>query len=183
MTVLALRLSAYHNGVSELHGHVSRAMWQFLWPETPAEQVPIGSITNGVHTRTWLAQELKDLYGKYLDRDWREQVDDPKAWAGISAIPDGELWAVHQGGKLKLVEFVRRRLQQMYVRHGEGPQKLAAAGAVLDPAALTLGFARRFATYKRATLIFWDEERLQRILNQSGATGADHLQRQVAPGR
>jgi starch phosphorylase len=165
MTVLAIRLSAYANGVSALHGHVSREMWQFLWPQTPVEEVPITSITNGVHTRTWLVQEIKDLYTRYLGNGWREHVDDPKIWAKIDDVPPAELWSVHDGRKGKLVDFVRERLQKMYVRHGEGPHKIAAAGQVLDPHALTIGFARRFATYKRATLIFHDEERLKRILH------------------
>ena len=165
MTVLALRLSAYANGVSELHGDVSREMWQFLWPQTPVEEVPITSITNGVHTRTWMVQELKDLYTKYLPKNWRDEIDDPKTWDKLAAMPDAELWAVHETCKANMVDFTRSRLQAMYRRHGEGPQKLAAAGQVLDPHALTLGFARRFATYKRATLLFHDEERLQRILH------------------
>lgn len=165
MTVLAIRLSAYANGVSKLHGHVSREMWQFLWPQTPVEEVPIGSITNGVHTGTWMVQEIKDLYTKYLDKDWRQRVDDPAVWKKLDSVPDRELWAVHDYRKGVLVDFVRQRLQQMYTRHGEGPQTIAAAGQVLDPHALTLGFARRFATYKRATLLFHDEARLKRILN------------------
>ncbi|MBW7886646.1 MAG: alpha-glucan family phosphorylase, partial [Caldilineaceae bacterium] len=165
MTVLALRLSAYANGVSALHGEVSRSMWHFLWPQTPEAQVPVGSITNGIHSRTWLAQELKDLYTKYLVKNWREEVDDPATWAGLDKVPDAELWQVHQARKQRLIDFIRDRLQKMYTRHGEGPQKIAAAGQVLDPNAFTIGFARRFATYKRATLLFHDEERLQRILN------------------
>lgn len=165
MTVLALRMSAYANGVSKLHGEVSRKMWNFLWPQTPAEETPITSITNGVHTRTWTVQELKDLYNKHLAKNWREHVDDPIVWAKVDAIPDGELWAVHQGRKAKLVDFVRDRLKKMYVRHGEGPHKIAAADQVLDPTAFTIGFARRFATYKRATLLFHNEARLQHILH------------------
>jgi len=164
MTVLAIRLSAYANGVSALHGQVSRQMWQFLWPQTSAEETPITSITNGVHTRTWMVQEIKDLYNKYLEKNWRDQVDDPKVWRKIDAIPAAELWAMHDQRKGMLVNFVRERLQKMYMRHGEGPQKITAAGQVLDPHALTIGFARRFATYKRATLIFQDEARLKRIL-------------------
>ncbi len=165
MTVLAIRMSAYANGVSALHGHVSRDMWNFLWPELPVAEVPIGSITNGVHTRTWLARELKDLYGEFLGKDWRERVDDPQLWQKIDAVPDKTLWEVHQDRKAKLIDFARERTAQMYIRHGEGPQKVAAAYDLLDPKALTIGFARRFATYKRATLLFHDEERLQRLLN------------------
>lgn len=165
MTVLALRLSGYANGVSKLHGDVSRAMWNFLWPDVPVVQTPIGHITNGVHTKTWLAPELETLYSRYLPDCWQEEVDDPAVWAGIAAIPAGELWLAHNEQKVRLIDFARHRLQTQLVRHGEGPRQLAAAGQVLDPRALTIGFARRFATYKRATLIFHDEERLKRLLN------------------
>ncbi len=165
MTVLALRLSAYHNGVSELHGHVSREMWHFLWPEVPIEQVPIDSITNGVHLKTWLVQELRDLYGQHLQSDWLEQIDDPTTWRAVDNIPDADLWAIHSERKGQLVKFARERIKRQFMRHGEGPRHLARADTLLDPNALTLGFARRFATYKRAALIFHDEERIKRILN------------------
>lgn len=165
MTVLAIRLSAYANGVSKLHGEVSRDMWQFLWPDTPEAQVPIGHITNGVHTKTWLAKELRTLYGKYLGEKWLEAVDDPKTWDALTSLPDEELWAAHQVRKNAMVEHVRERVKRQYLRYGEGPTKINEAASLLDPKALTLGFARRFATYKRATLIFKDEERLLRILN------------------
>lgn len=165
MTVLAFALSGYHNGVSELHGHVSRKMWAELWPGTPVEQVPVGYVTNGVHSGTWLVPEIRDLYSKYLDKDWMEEIDRDDIWAKVEQIPDGELWAVHNERKLKMVNFVRERVRQQYIRHGEGPRRLDEAGQLLDPNALTLGFARRFATYKRATLLFRDMERLKRILN------------------
>ncbi len=165
MTVLALKLSAYHNGVSELHGHVSREMWQFLWPEVPIEQVPIDSITNGVHMKTWLVQELRDLYGQHLQSDWLEQIDDPATWRGVDNIPDADLWAIHSERKGQLVKFARERIKRQFMRHGEGPRHMELADTLLDPNALTLGFARRFATYKRAALIFHDEERIKRILN------------------
>ncbi len=165
MTVLALRLSGFANGVSQLHGQVSRNMWHFLWPEALTAEVPIGSITNGVHTQTWLAHELKELYSRSLPASWPEHVEEPKTWEGIEHIPDRELWSVHQGLKEKMVKFVRRRIRQQYIRHGESTQRVARADQVLIPDALTIGFARRFATYKRATLIFHDEERIKRILN------------------
>ena len=164
MTVLAFHLSAYHNGVSELHGDVSRKMWKEMWPGTPVGQVPITSITNGVHTGTWLAAELRTLYNRYLQSDWLEEVDNPATWDAFATVPDGELWAVHNQRKAKMVDFVRDRVRRQYTRHGEGPRRLAEAGKLLDPNALTLGFARRFATYKRATLIFRDMERIKRIL-------------------
>jgi glycogen phosphorylase len=165
MTVLALRLSGFANGVSKLHGEVSRAMWHFLWPDLPVAETPIGHITNGVHTKTWLAPELETLYNRYLAANWQEEVDDPAIWAAVATIPDHELWAVHQARKEQLITFVRQRLQTQLRRHGEGPRRLAAAAQALNPHALTLGFARRFATYKRATLIFRDLERLKRLLN------------------
>lgn len=165
MTVLAIRLSAYANGVSKLHGEVSREMWQFLWPNTPIAQTPIGHITNGVHTKTWLAKELKALYTQYLPTNWLESVDDPATWGAIDQVPDGELWAVHETRKERMVEMVRDRMRRQYLRYGEGPRRIHEAEGLLDPHALTLGFARRFATYKRATLIFKDEERLLRLLN------------------
>jgi glycogen phosphorylase len=164
MTVLAFRLSAYHNGVSELHGHVSRRMWADLWPGSPVEQTPIGHITNGVHTATWLVPELRDLYSRYLQEDWLEVVDDSKTWQPVQSLPDDELWEVHVDRKRKLIDFVRDRLQQQYLRHGEGPRRIAQAAQLLDPNALTIGFARRFATYKRATLLFRDLDRLKRML-------------------
>ncbi len=165
MTVLAFRLSAYHNGVSELHGQVSREMWKEMWPGTPVAQVPVGFITNGVHTGTWLAADLRSLYDRYLQSDWLEEVDNPATWEKLSAIPDQELWDVHNLRKAKMVDFVRDRVRRQYTRHGEGPRRLEQTGRLLDPHALTLGFARRFATYKRATLIFRDLERLKRILS------------------
>jgi glycogen phosphorylase len=165
MTVLAFHLSAYHNGVSELHGHVSRRMWADLWPGTPVEQTPIGHITNGVHTGTWLVPELRDLYSRYLQEDWLEEIDDTETWKSVESLPDAELWTVHVDRKRKLLDFVRERAHQQYLRHGEGPRRLAQAAHLLDPDALTLGFARRFATYKRATLLFRDLDRLKRIVN------------------
>ncbi len=165
MTVLALRLSAFHNGVSELHGHVSREMWKNLWPDTPVDQVPITHVTNGVHTKTWIVQELRNLYAKYLSADWLEEIDDDKIWAKATSIPSGELWSVHNLRKAKMVDFVRNRVKKQYIRFGEGPVRVNQASKLLDPNALTLGFARRFATYKRATLLFRDEARLKAILN------------------
>lgn len=165
MTVLALRLSAFHNGVSELHGHVSRNMWEFLWPETPVEEVPIGSITNGVHAKTWIVPEIKELYSHYLGPDWADRAQDPATWEPVTQIPDQALWEAHTERKAKLIAFVRERVRQQYLRHGEGPQRMTQAAHLLNPEALTLGFARRFATYKRATLIFHDIDRLKRLLN------------------
>jgi len=165
MTVLAIKLSAYQNGVSELHGHVSRKMWSFLWPDLPVEQSPISHVTNGVHMKTWMMPELRALYGRYLGEGWEDVVDAPETWAALDALPDAELWAVHNERKGKMVDFVRERVQRQYLRFGEGPRRMEEAARLLDPDALTIGFARRFATYKRATLIFRDLERIKRILS------------------
>jgi starch phosphorylase len=140
-------------------------MWNFLWPDTPVAQVPIGHITNGVHTKTWLARELRALYSQYLGADWLEEVDNPSTWAAIDQVPDAELWAVHEERKRLMVEHVRARIKRQYLRYGEGPRRIKEAEGLLNPHALTLGFARRFATYKRATLIFKDEARLLKLLN------------------
>ena len=165
MTVLAFRLSAYQNGVSELHGQVSRKMWAHLWPDTPVDQVPIHHITNGVHTETWLAPELRALYDRYFIPDWQEEKDRASAWQRIESVPDKALWAAHLACKKRMVEFLRVRLKRQQLRHGEGHRKLTQIDMVFDADALTLGFARRFATYKRSTLIFQDAERLKRLLN------------------
>ena len=165
MTVLALRLSALHNGVSRLHGDVSRRMWHFLWPEVEVDEVPIGSITNGVHTATWIAPRLSMLYQRYLGSDWYAHLDEPTTWDQVREIPDGELWEVHRELKADLIAYARERLARQRIRVGEGMAAVAAASTLLDPRALTLGFARRFATYKRATLLFQDPQRLMRLLN------------------
>ncbi len=164
MTVLALNGSTYHNGVSKLHGRVSRNMWHWLWPNLPLDQVPIGSITNGVHTGTWLAAELNDFYTKYLGEGWYQHVDDLSIWSPIYDALDSELWAIHQKLKRDLIEFARGRLIAWYNRTGTPLPNVP----MLDPEALTIGFARRFATYKRATLIFSDAQRLSGILNRPG---------------
>jgi len=165
MTVLALRLSAQRNGVSRLHGDVSRKMWRFLWPDIDVDEVPIDSITNGVHTPTWLAPELSALYARYLGADWYDHVDDPNLWDRVVELPDDELWTTHQACKELLFAYARKRLQRQMTRHGEGTAALNAVNALLDPNALTIGFARRFATYKRATLLFRDPARLARLVN------------------
>ena len=166
MTVLALKLTNHHNGVSELHGAISRKMWQFLWPGLDMEEVPISSITNGVHTASWIAPEMHELFRHYLDRDWEKHVDDPKFWNEyIHNIPDKELWAVHQLRKDALVTYARKRLKQQHLRLGEGSAQIEELDSVLNPKALLIGFARRFATYKRAALIFRDIERLHHILS------------------
>ena len=164
MTVLALRLAGRCNAVSKTHGEVSRRMWQPLWPDTPAEQVPISVVTNGVHTQTWVAAELTHLYNKYLGPDWVKHHDNPALWQRVYDIPDEELWQVRVQLKHKLISFVRERARSLWREERRDPVQVLASGALLDPEALTIGFARRFATYKRATLLLQDLARLQAIL-------------------
>jgi starch phosphorylase len=168
MTVLALRLSGQHNGVSALHGDVSRKMWAFLWPGVDAEEVPITSITNGVHTATWLAPALALLYDRQLGATWQQNIDDIKTWEPITQADDASMWHIHTRLKAELVSDVRERLRQHRLRLGEGALHIQEADTLLDPNAFTIGFARRFATYKRATLIFRDLERLRRLLHAPG---------------
>ncbi|HEY4033357.1 MAG TPA: alpha-glucan family phosphorylase [Ktedonobacteraceae bacterium] len=166
MTVLALNLTRQHNGVSKLHGAVSRKMWQFLWPGLDVDEIPIGFITNGVHTASWIAPAMNELFKHYLDQDWEKYVDDHTFWnERIDNIPDKELWAVHRKCKEALITYARKRLTQQHLRLGEGSTQIEEIEGMLNPKALFIGFARRFATYKRATLIFRDMERLHRILN------------------
>jgi starch phosphorylase len=165
MPVLALRLSEYCNAVSELHGKISRQMWHFLWQDKPVEEVPITHITNGVHTRTWLARRMGVLYERYLGRDWLQRLDDPTLWAQVENIPDGELWAVRQHLKRKLIMFANERARQQWLSGTRHPVQIIAGGVLLEPYSLTIGFARRFATYKRGNLILRDFERLLRIIN------------------
>jgi len=164
MTVLALRLAERSNGVSQLHGEVSRRMWQSIWPGRPVEQVPIGAITNGVHVSSWLSTNIKELFGRYVAPDWETRQDDPSLWDHVDDIPDRILWDTHQELKVKLLAFVDERTRQRWRGGGLGAGQVLASGVLLDPEALTIGFARRFATYKRATLIFRDIARLKRLL-------------------
>ncbi len=164
MTVLALRLAGQSNGVSKLHGQVSREMWQEVWPSKPVDQVPIKGITNGIHVMTWIAREMHQLFSKYLGPDWQRRQDDQAVWQRLDDIPDEELWFLHQHLKRKLLGFLRERVRQRWVDGRNDPTQVLTSGTLLDPEALTIGFARRFATYKRASLIFRDLERLQRIL-------------------
>jgi len=167
MTVLALRLSQFSNGVSELHGHVSRKMWQKIWPGVPVEELPITHVTNGIHTRTWQCREMARLYERYLGPRWYEDPTNQMVWERINQIPDAELWRSHERMRERLVGFVRRRLRNQLRRRGANRSWIHRASEVLDPEALTIGFARRFATYKRANLILRDPERLARILNST----------------
>ncbi|MBP7125390.1 alpha-glucan family phosphorylase [Myxococcota bacterium] len=164
MTVLALHTAAFSNGVSALHGEVAREMWKDLWPGLPAEEVPLHHVTNGVHTRTWVSHDMADLFLRYLGPRWAEDPGDAGLWDKVDTIPDSELWRTHQVRKERLVFFVRKRMTAQVRRQGAGLSAQTAAMEVLDPAVLTLGFSRRFATYKRAGLLFRQPERLIRLL-------------------
>jgi glycogen phosphorylase len=165
MTILALRLSRHANGVSQLHGRVSRSLWKDVWNGVPESEVPINSVTNGIHTKTWMAPEFAALYRKHLG-DWEENLTEPDFWRRVIDVPDAQLWETHQKLKLRLIEFVRQRVRAQRERLGESPEAIRNVNSILDPEILTIGFARRFATYKRATLLFSDKERLKRMLNE-----------------
>ena len=167
MTVLALRMAASSNGVSRLHGKVSRGMWKALWPGLPENEIPIGHVTNGVHFRSWISNEMNLLYDRYLGPKWREEHADASLWRRVEAIPAEELWRSHERRRERLVSFARRRLRLQLKRRGASQAEIDAADEVLDPDTLTIGFARRFATYKRATLLLRDVGRLERILNRA----------------
>lgn len=164
MAVLALKTSTYRNAVSKLHRHVSQELWSGLWPELPVWEVPITSITNGVHLPSWLNRALADLYDQYLQPDWRESPTDPHTWSLVNEIPDEELLEMLRKRKRRLVTFVRQQQILHAQRRNVSAAEMRRAGEVLDPNALTIGFSRRFATYKRATLVFRDVNRLKKIL-------------------
>ncbi|MBS3821311.1 MAG: alpha-glucan family phosphorylase [Planctomycetes bacterium] len=164
LTIFAMRMSRSHNGVSHLHGQVSRKLWSKVWPSLPLDEVPIKGLVNGVHTLTWISHDMATLYDRYLGPGWYEKPADIEVWQAAQHIPDEELWRTHERRRERLVAFVRRRLQQQLERRGAGQSELRAAEEALDPEALTIGFARRFATYKRANLILADLERLKHIL-------------------
>jgi len=165
MPALALRYSDNRNAVSELHGRVARKMWHSLWPDRNEDEVPITPITNGVHTTTWLARRLRHLFDRYLGPDWQAHLDDPELWDSVVNIPDDQLWAVRRHLKRKLVAYMRERARQMWRTNRVHPIQVVASGALLDPYMLTIGFARRFAPYKRASLVLHDVERLLNIVN------------------
>ena len=165
MSVMALKFSYGANGVAQLHGRVSREMWQWMFPGVPTAEVPITAITNGVHVQTWTSREMGTLFDRYLDPSWRTAPANPEIWAAIDNIPDAEIWRTHERRRERLVAFCRTKLKEQLIRRGASQSEIALADEVLNPDALTIGFARRFATYKRATLIFQDLERLNRIVN------------------
>lgn len=165
LVVLAMRMSGRRNGVSELHGNVARKMWSHLWPDKPVKEVPILHITNGIHTRSWIAPGVQDLYDKYLDPNWMERLDDFDAWEGIENIPDKEFWEVRAELKRRLVDYIHDLAQQERIPGNAHKAQVIASSLQLDPNVLTIGFARRFTTYKRSNLILRDPERLLELIN------------------
>lgn len=169
MPILALKLSERSNGVSALHGEVSRKMWQFIWPERNVKDVPITHVTNGVHSFSWLSHRMGTLFDKYLPADWRDRTDDLEMWEKIEDIPNQELWDVRRHQKRMLNNYITRTARTTWVTGTVHPVQTIAAGVLLEPDALTIGFARRFATYKRGNLILSDFDRLLRLLNDVDA--------------
>ncbi len=164
MAILALNTSAYRNAVSKLHGEVSQEMWNGLWPTLPVSETPITWVTNGVHAPSWINGDLADLYDQYLEPDWRTRWNDAGMWKLVRDIPDEELLEMHRRRKRRLISFVRERQTAAAARRKAAAAEVRYSAEVLDPHALTIGFARRFATYKRATLLFRDVDRLRKIL-------------------
>jgi len=168
MTAFALQVTGYHNAVSKRHGMIARGIWRCMWPDLPEEEVPIDHITNGVHMPTWLNPRMEMLYSKYFDMTdphWQINHDIPEIWQMIDEVPDEEIWEVHKWLKQKLLNRIRERKRIKWETHLKEPSNLVADGLMLNPSVLTIGFARRFSTYKRADLIFHDPARLRRILN------------------
>ena len=166
MPILALKFSEGRNAVSELHGRVSRRMWHDLWPDVAEDDVPITYITNGVHIPTWMARRMRLLFTNHLGEDWLETLDDVATWKNIDSIPPQEFWAVRNHLKRKLMIYIMKRTRDRWMKGGFHPVQVIGSGALLDPYVLTICFARRFATYKRADLVLSDLDRLLRIINQ-----------------
>jgi starch phosphorylase len=164
MTILGMRMAGYNNGVSELHGQVARRMWMHLWPEQPEDEIPIQHITNGSHLGTWLSPDNRTLFDRYLGPDWRDEPESDATHSAIDAIPDQELWRVHERSRTRLVRTAREVVEAQYVARNAAQEELQQLRSVLDYDVLTIGFARRFATYKRAGLLLRDKERLEALL-------------------
>jgi len=165
MAIMAIKNSALTNGVSELHKKVSRRMWSGIWKTLPQIDIPIEGVTNGIHIPSWISSDMTGLFDRYLGRRWAEDPDNIKVWERVNRIPDSELWRTHERRRERLVAFTRQRLQEQLLRRGAQKMEIQAAGEALNPQALTIGFARRFATYKRGDLILKDPNRLARLLN------------------
>ncbi len=167
MPILALKLSERSNGVSKLHGEVSRAMWHFLWPERKVNEVPITHITNGVHSHTWVSRRMGLVFDQYLGKEWRDNLDDAEMWKKVEDIPDEVIWEVRRHQKRQLNSYIASAARRVWVTGSKHPVQIIAGGVLLEPDALTIGFARRFPTYKRGNLILHDYERLLRLLNNA----------------
>jgi starch phosphorylase len=165
MAIFAINMSGYYNGVSRLHGKVARKMWSYLWPNVPEQEIPIGHITNGIHFRTWISDDIAQLLDRYLGSKWYQDPANEAVWARVNQIPDEELWRSHERCREQLVSFARTRLQKQLANSGASQLQINQAKEVLDPEALTIGFARRFAEYKRAYLLFRNRDRLAELLN------------------
>lgn len=165
MTVVGLKLTRRANAVSALHGQVSRRMWAHLWPWRVEEEIPIGHITNGVHIPSWLAWQMQQLYDRHFPAKWMEKMGESTAWQKIYSVDPGELWETHNALKNLMLQFVRRRVSRQCRRRGESEDAVETARNLLDPSVLTIGFARRFATYKRASLLLYDLDRLFDLIN------------------
>ena len=164
MTAFALRLAGNRNGVSKKHGEVTRRMWRNLWPDAEEDKVPIEYVTNGVHVPTWIEPKMELLFNKYLGPNWLDEHDNPYIWELVDEIPDTELWDTHMWLKIKLIDAIRERARRRWTEDRLNPSLMVSGGTLLDPTVLTIGFARRFTTYKRADLIFYDMKRLKKIL-------------------
>ncbi|RKX26224.1 MAG: alpha-glucan phosphorylase [Candidatus Zixiibacteriota bacterium] len=165
MTVAALRSSAFCNGVSELHAGISRQMWHNIWPELPKEEIPIKAITNGVHPASWTSHDMHDLFESYFGPHFVERPGAPETWERVHRIPDVEMWRIHNKRRERLIFFARKRIRARLQRRGATQSEVQHADQYLDPSALTIGFARRFSTYKRGNLIFADPDRLARLIS------------------
>jgi len=167
MAVLAIRTADWRNGVSKLHGDVSRSMWKGIWPGVPDAEVPITHVTNGVHARSWISPELINLLDRYLGARWQNDPADHGVWRSINEVPDEELWRLHERRRHNLVIWSRRQLRKQLEARGDDPAEIQAASDALDANALTIGFARRFATYKRGNLFLADPQRILKMLNDT----------------
>jgi starch phosphorylase len=167
MAVLAIRLADGANAVSWLHGDVSRKMWHNIWPNVPPDEVPIGHVTNGIHTRSWLAPDIMFVLERYLSSKWQTDPTDQSVWDAVNQIPDEELWRAHERCRERLVGFSRQHLREHLIKRGASYDEINAAEEVLDPEALTIGFARRFASYKRGALLLRDPNRLRALLENT----------------
>ena len=167
LSAFAFRTSGSYNAVSELHGQVTRRMWQVLWPNKPVEEVPILAITNGIHLPTWQAPEIMDLCQKYIGPDWLQKQDEKEYWKCLMDIPDEELWTIRQTLKVRLINNIQARAQERWTQDGISTQQVVAMGSLLDPYALTIAFVRRFTEYKRPALVLSNIERLKRIITNS----------------